>query len=75
MLAEIEALGKRRHVDPYEVALMYIGLGRADNAFRALDRAVDAKSGMVVFAKVDPKLNSLRSDRRFAQILGKLRLQ
>ena len=57
-----------------DVALIDIGLAQYDEAFRALNQAADARSGMLVYAKVDPKLNPLRSDPRFAQLLSAMHL-
>ncbi|MDQ3069129.1 MAG: tetratricopeptide repeat-containing serine/threonine-protein kinase [Acidobacteriota bacterium] len=74
VLADLESTTQRRPGDPYEAALVLVGLGRTAEAFRALDRAVDARSGMIVYARADPKLASLRSDPRFAALLARLKL-
>jgi TolB-like protein/Flp pilus assembly protein TadD/predicted Ser/Thr protein kinase len=75
LAADLEAAGKKRHVDFYDLALIRVGLGQTDEAFRALTRAADARSGMLVYAKVDPKLNPLRGDARFAQLLTSMHLK
>jgi tetratricopeptide (TPR) repeat protein len=75
VLADLKEQSARKHVDPYEIAIILIGLGRTDDAFRALDRSIDARSGMVLYAKADPKLAPLRSDARFKALLARLKLQ
>ncbi|HUF23128.1 MAG TPA: protein kinase [Vicinamibacterales bacterium] len=75
VLAELETTGRRRRVDPYDIALVHVGLGQTDVAFAALNQAIDARSGMVVYAKVDPMLAPLRSDPRFAALLGRMKIQ
>jgi serine/threonine-protein kinase len=75
VLRELETQSRSRHIDPYDIALIQIGLGQVNEAFAALNRAVDERSGMVVYARVDPKLNPLRSDPRFAALLERMNLQ
>lgn len=74
VLAELETTGRRRRVDPYDIALVHVGLGQTDEAFAALNQAIDARSGMVVYAKVDPMLVPLRSDPRFAALLARMKI-
>lgn len=55
--------------DPYNIALVYNGLGQHDDALRWLERAYAQRSPGMVFLKVDPKWNSLRSEPRFQDLL------
>jgi tetratricopeptide (TPR) repeat protein len=41
-------------------------LGRIDEAFTWLDRAIDGRSSRLVYARVDSRLDPLRADARFA---------
>jgi len=43
-------------------------LGRRDEAFQELDRAVDENSYTLLFLRVDPKVDNLRQDLRFALV-------
>jgi TolB-like protein len=56
-------------VGRYEIALVYAGLGDKDRAFHWLDAAYQAHDVGLVYLKVDPCLNPLRSDPRFAVLL------
>ena len=44
-----------------------------DQAFACLDRAFQERDERMVWLKVDPKLDTLRSDPRFAELLRRLR--
>jgi tetratricopeptide (TPR) repeat protein len=63
-----------RYVSPYTIALVYNGLGEHDKAFASLERAYAQRSPGMVFLKVEPKWNNLRSDPRFQDLLRRLRL-
>jgi TolB-like protein/Tfp pilus assembly protein PilF len=58
----------RRYVNPYQIALIYIGLGRTDEAFDCLDKSVRERSDMLVYLKSDFRLNPVRSDYRFRDL-------
>ncbi len=58
----------------YPAALIYTGLRETEQAFKWLDKAYDNRSGALGTIKVDPKLDGLRSDPRFPQILRKMGL-
>ena len=74
VLAELDAMGRRRHVSPYAVAVVHTGLGDVDAAFTALDRACDAKAVDLVNVAAEPRFHPLRTDRRYAQLLGRIGL-
>jgi serine/threonine protein kinase/Flp pilus assembly protein TadD len=57
------------------VGLIYTGLGEIDRAFEWLDKAFENRSGPLGMIKVDPKLDTLRSDQRFAALLKKMGLE
>lgn len=56
-------------VGRYEIALVYTGLGEKNKAFRWLDAAYQAHDVGLVYLRVDPCLNPLRSDPRFNVLL------
>jgi len=69
MLAELDARAKKQWVEPYYYAMIYAGLGDKDRAFAELDKAYEARSWYMAVVGVDSKLDSLRSDSRFARLL------
>lgn len=79
-----EALGLVGNLSPDElevgnlsrgIALVYAALGDIDVAFRWLERAFEKKAEALSTVKVDPKLDRLRADPRFAALLKKMGLE
>ncbi len=68
LLSRVLEMGKRHWIDPYMVAGVYGAMGDRNEGFRWLDRAVAERSAEVVFLGVDPFLDVLRSDPRFAEL-------
>jgi tetratricopeptide (TPR) repeat protein len=62
---ELKELLDEQDIGEYEVALIYAGLGEGDAAFEWLDKAYDKRDKGLVYLKVDPPLDPLRSDPRF----------
>ncbi len=65
---------KKQYVSPFYVAIVYAGLGENDHALDWLEKAFADRSNAIVFLKVDPQLDSLRSHPRFHELQRKLRL-
>ncbi len=61
-----------RYVSSYDIALVYNGLGKHDEALVWLERAYAQRTPGIVFLKVDPKWNNLRSDARFQDLLRRM---
>jgi TolB-like protein/DNA-binding winged helix-turn-helix (wHTH) protein/Tfp pilus assembly protein PilF len=72
LLAQLEALSKKQYVSPFYVAIVYLGLGKNELAMNWLEKAYDDRSNGLVFLKVEPELDPLRSDPRFGALLRKL---
>jgi DNA-binding winged helix-turn-helix (wHTH) protein/TolB-like protein/Tfp pilus assembly protein PilF len=73
VLAELEQQ-KQKYVSPYTVAAIYAGLGEKDQAFKWLEKAYSERDIWLMNLRVDPVFKSLRSDRRFADLLRRLEL-
>ncbi len=71
MTKELERRGKREYLPPYYMAALYAHRGDRDRAFAELDRALRERTGALVWTKVDPALDPLRGDGRFAGVVGK----
>jgi serine/threonine protein kinase/tetratricopeptide (TPR) repeat protein len=55
-------------VDPYNLALIYAKLGEKSAVFKWLDQACRERSSEIVYLDVEPVLDVVRSDPRFAAI-------
>ncbi len=74
ILDELLLQAKSEFVSPYDIAVIYSGLGRRDEAFAWLGRAVEQRPFWLSLIKVDPRLEILRADPRFVEVLRQLRL-
>lgn len=67
-------MGRHGFMPAANIALAYAGLGERDSSFRWFDRAINDHSELLVFLKVDPSLDMLRSDPRYADLLRRMHL-
>jgi len=74
LLAELLGGMRQAYVSPYAIATIHAALGDADQAFLWLQRATDEHSADLAYVKVDPKLDRLRPDPRFADLVKKMNL-
>jgi DNA-binding winged helix-turn-helix (wHTH) protein/TolB-like protein len=75
VLNDLQQLPEQRYVSPYTVAAIYTGLGDHEQAFKWLDTAVETRDIWLMNLKVDPVFAQLRSERRFTDILARIRLR
>ena len=73
-LAELQERAKRQYVPPYDIALIYVGLGEKDKAFAWLEKAYNDHSTEMIYFKVEPMLAPLRSDSRYQDLLRRMKL-
>ena len=74
ILAELEKRSKAEYVTPYSFARLHVALGDLDEAFTWFDRACAERSNWLTSLKVEPGLDSLRSDPRFVALLEEVGL-
>jgi serine/threonine-protein kinase len=72
VIDELREESGRRYVSPFEIALIYVGIGDRDRAFEWLDKAYLDRSDLLVYLKVDPRLDPIRSDRRFGDLVARV---
>lgn len=74
VLADLEALSRQRYVPAYAVAVIHAGVGDRDQAFRWMDVAFEERSHWLVWLGLDPRLDPLRADPRFADLIRRVGL-
>jgi len=75
VLTHLRAQRSDTFVSDAFLATVHVGLRQFDEAFAALERAAEERSYYVGWWKVDPDLDPLRADPRFAQLLKKVGLE
>ena len=74
IIAQMQADLPKDGVGRYEIALIYAGLGEKTEAFKWLEEAYRNHDVGLVYLKVDPCLDPLRSDPRFDDLLHRVGL-
>ncbi len=74
VLGELDELAKHRYVSPYERAVVHAGLGETEEAFAWLEKAYAERAGWLVYLQVEPRLDRLRSDPRFGDLVRRVGL-
>jgi TolB-like protein/DNA-binding winged helix-turn-helix (wHTH) protein/Tfp pilus assembly protein PilF len=74
VLDDLLRISERGYVSAYDLAVIYAGLGEKDKTFLWLDKAIEQHPFWLVWLKLDPRLDGLRSDRRFAGLLRRVGL-
>jgi serine/threonine-protein kinase len=74
ILDQLKQISKQRFVHPYGIALVYAGLGEKDQAFQWLEKSYQDHEPRITRLKVDPLMDGLRSDPRFADLVKRIGL-
>jgi hypothetical protein len=61
-------------VSPYDLAILYTGLGDKDRAIEMLNKAYEDRAGWTLYLKVEPLFDPLRTDPRFNDLVRRLDL-
>jgi eukaryotic-like serine/threonine-protein kinase len=68
-LGQLETLARERYVPAFHVASACARVKRTDDAFRWLQQAYADRSTNLMFLQVDPNLENLRKDPRYAALV------
>ena len=74
ILRRLQEAAEQRYISPYLIGALQGSLGQRTQAFSSLNRAVKERSDLVAYLRIDPRVDSLRTDRRFPRLLRQLRL-
>lgn len=72
ILEDLQESANRRYVSACHIAGIYIGLGKNDLAFKWLDQAVENRDIELVWLKVNPIFDPLRSEARFVELVRRV---
>jgi tetratricopeptide (TPR) repeat protein len=74
MISELQKHVQNTGIGRYEIALVYAGLGKKDDAFAWLEKSFAARDKGLTYLKMDPPLDPLRSDSRFQDLVRRVGL-
>jgi len=74
IIGELNKLSEHKHVSPTGIAAIYGALGDKNQAFAFLNKAFDERDFVLIMLKVEPMLDPLRSDPRFAELTRRIGL-
>jgi len=72
---ELVAQSNDMYISPYGLAWLYFALGKEDQGFESLEMAYKERDTWLIEIKVEPLLDSVRSDPRFKELLKKMNLE
>ncbi|MDQ1640559.1 MAG: eukaryotic-like serine/threonine-protein kinase [Pyrinomonadaceae bacterium] len=73
LLEEMKGIAKEKYVSPYDFSLIYLSLGRKQEAITQLNKAYDERSGWLIYLNVEPMFDSLRSEPGFTDLVRRLK--
>ena len=74
ILDDLHRLTEKQYFPPYGFALIHVGLGENDEALEWLERAFQDRNSWMPYLQVEPRLDPLRSDPRFQDLLHRMNL-
>jgi tetratricopeptide (TPR) repeat protein len=74
ILDELSALSAKRYVPAYSIAAIHVALGDNESAFAWLERAFEQRDSWMDYLGLDPRLDGLRADARFGDLLRRMHL-
>jgi TolB-like protein/DNA-binding winged helix-turn-helix (wHTH) protein len=75
ILDQMLGQSKQQYVSPFYVSIVYAGLHENEKAIDWLEKAYEDRSNAIIFLKVDPDFDNLRSNSRFQVLLHRLALR
>lgn len=72
IIAELQEQSKQIYIAPYLFVTIYAALGEKDLAFEYLEKEYKEGAYYLNYLKLDPEIDNLRGDPRFAQYLRRL---
>jgi eukaryotic-like serine/threonine-protein kinase len=75
ILAELSQMSQQTYVSPYDMAILYVGLGEKDKAIEQLTKAYEDRAGWIIYLKVEPIFDPVRDDPRVKDLIVRMKLQ
>jgi hypothetical protein len=73
ILDELKAASQRRYISPFDIAVVYVGLGDQASAFQRLEEAYQERVFRIIELTI-PMFYNLRSDPRWQDLVRRIGL-
>ena len=74
ILGRLHSFSTSQYVSAHAFALMHAGLRETDEAMFWLEKAYQERSAILAWIKVDPRLDPVRDDPRFHELLSRMKV-
>jgi TolB-like protein/Flp pilus assembly protein TadD len=74
ILKGLYSVARRRYVPPYSMALAYLGLDDKQQVLKWLNKACEKHDAWLVWILRDPRMDAIRNERRFQEVLHRMNL-
>jgi hypothetical protein len=71
---QLESAARTRYVSPIYICLVYVALGDTQQVFAWADKGLQDHSPLLVRMKVEPLVDPVRNDPRFAALMTRIGL-
>jgi TolB-like protein/tetratricopeptide (TPR) repeat protein len=73
-IGALAELSKHKYVPPYNIAMIYAGLGDTEGALHWLEKGLESRDVRLVFLQADPRWDPIRQEPRFQTLSRRLNL-
>jgi TolB-like protein/Flp pilus assembly protein TadD len=74
VLAKLKDIGEHGYVSAFDMSIIYTGAGDREKALQWLQKAFDERSSFLIYSRWEPRLDPLRGDPRFQDLLRRIGL-
>lgn len=74
IIEKLKAISRQSYVSPYDMAIIYTGIGDEDQALNWLEVGYNLHDPAMDMLQVEPALDTLRSDNRFQDLIRRVGL-
>jgi TolB-like protein/Tfp pilus assembly protein PilF len=72
IIEELEEQRKKMFVPAYDIAVIFSGMDEKELALNWLEQAIDERSGWATYLAVEPRLDKLRRESRFSELVWRV---
>ena len=74
IIQQLKSQSEKTYISPFHIGAIYNGLGDRDQAFEWFEKAYRDHSGLLIYLKIEPEFDVLRSDARYGDLMRRIGL-